>query len=405
MARVRVGFVFGDSSAQFTGGDLVCYRLALMLASQAKVTFYRLDDWTQCVPTTNALERTALSSARSTFERLLDSGARRPRLRKLLEATRIVAPLESSLEGIRDIETLRLSGPGPHLVSEDHLIATSWPTGFVVWNAQGAVRKHHFIQNEEDHPFFSGDLRPFAGRSFGLPIHKMVVNRYLANRFAETSPADIVRPGVDTGVFQYRTPSSRRHWPTVLFPARLGGFKGTVEAIDAMTRLRERIPGLEVIAFGNRHGLRARHIRVPQWVRLFHNPSTEDLVSLYNAAGIFLLPSKLEGLPLSALEAMACGCVVVMTPNAGADMILAHGENGIVARGFAPEDLVESIASVAAWESSIDSIVVNARATAAQYSWRQTADDFIRSLRDSRLAPVGTESLGRSSGSDPVPGR
>jgi glycosyltransferase involved in cell wall biosynthesis len=42
---------------------------------------------------------------------------------------------------------------------------------------------------------------------------------------------------------------------------------------------------------------------------------TEDLVALYNAATVFVMPSLYEGFGLPVLEAMQCGCPVVTTKN------------------------------------------------------------------------------------------
>ena len=59
--------------------------------------------------------------------------------------------------------------------------------------------------------------------------------------------------------------------------------------------------------------------------------SDEDLPSYYNAADFFILPSKSgEGLPLVALEAMACGLPVLATKVGGIGEVIIEGYGKIV---------------------------------------------------------------------------
>jgi len=60
----------------------------------------------------------------------------------------------------------------------------------------------------------------------------------------------------------------------------------------------------------------------------------EDLAAILRASQIFVLPSFFEGLPLVVLEALACGCRIVMTDLPGLDSWLSPSleENGFVER-------------------------------------------------------------------------
>ena len=71
--------------------------------------------------------------------------------------------------------------------------------------------------------------------------------------------------------------------------------------------------------------------------------SDEDLPSYYNAADLFVLPSKSgEGLPLVALEAMACGLPVVATDVGGIKEILLK-EYGKLVPPNEPQLLAEAV--------------------------------------------------------------
>ena len=69
--------------------------------------------------------------------------------------------------------------------------------------------------------------------------------------------------------------------------------------------------------------------------------SVRDVGSLLEQADFFCLPSKYEGLPISLLEAMSCGCLPVCTPVSGVRSVLRSGENGLVAKDFSADAYAE----------------------------------------------------------------
>lgn len=61
------------------------------------------------------------------------------------------------------------------------------------------------------------------------------------------------------------------------------------------------------------------------------------------ASDIFVLPSELEGLSCSILEALACGVHVVATDVGGARELISHGKNGLLIPSQVPDKLYEAI--------------------------------------------------------------
>ena len=55
-----------------------------------------------------------------------------------------------------------------------------------------------------------------------------------------------------------------------------------------------------------------------------------DIPELLRAADCFVLPSSIEGLPLSVLEAQACKTPVLASPSAGIPEIVADGKTGFL---------------------------------------------------------------------------
>jgi glycosyltransferase involved in cell wall biosynthesis len=101
--------------------------------------------------------------------------------------------------------------------------------------------------------------------------------------------------------------------------------------------------------------------------------SDEDLPSYYNAADLFVLPSKSgEGLPLVALEAMACGVPVVATDVGGIKEILLQ-EYGKLVPPNEPQLLAEAVLDFSALDFSSRKEELRARVE-EKFSWETNVE-------------------------------
>jgi len=104
--------------------------------------------------------------------------------------------------------------------------------------------------------------------------------------------------------------------------------------------------------------------------------SDEDLQFYYNAADFFVLPSKSgEGLPLVALEAMACGLPVIAT-NVGGTSEVMKEEYGKLVPPNSPDSLAEAIVEFSHRELS--TLKKDLRMMVEQnYSWNKNVEKLI----------------------------
>ncbi len=72
----------------------------------------------------------------------------------------------------------------------------------------------------------------------------------------------------------------------------------------------------------------------------------QELLELYNLADFFILPSFSEGLPVTLLEAMACGCVPIITDVGGIREVVIDGFNGFLIKFIEPEEIADTIMKV-----------------------------------------------------------
>ena len=80
---------------------------------------------------------------------------------------------------------------------------------------------------------------------------------------------------------------------------------------------------------------------------IFENWQEKDiLISYYKTAGLFLLTSNYEGYGMSAVEAMAAGCPVIMTDVGLAGEVLIDKQNGLVIPAQDRKKLIEAILTI-----------------------------------------------------------
>ena len=73
----------------------------------------------------------------------------------------------------------------------------------------------------------------------------------------------------------------------------------------------------------------ARRVGVGDQARFLGN--CHDIAPLFAAADALAMPSRFEGMPLAALEAMSCGLPIVGCDAPGVRDVVTHDENGWLA--------------------------------------------------------------------------
>jgi glycosyltransferase involved in cell wall biosynthesis len=139
--------------------------------------------------------------------------------------------------------------------------------------------------------------------------------------------------------------------------------------VTAIARLRETIPNLRVVAFGQEEDLRGdlASMAPSEFYRL---PPQDQIREIYAKCDVWLCGSQREGFHLPPLEAMACRCPVVSTRVGGPEDIIVRGHNGYLVEPGDAEGLAEAARGLLtggqeAWRRCSDA----ALATATNYSW------------------------------------
>lgn len=134
----------------------------------------------------------------------------------------------------------------------------------------------------------------------------------------------------------------------VLFLGRLDARKSPDVLLRAAKALRARFPEACYVFGGDgdveKYRALAAELGVADVCNFVGWVTGEDKERLVRQTGVFCLPSRHEGMPMSLLEMMAYGLPCVMTPVGGIPQVVCDGENGYMF----PVGDVDSLADVLA---------------------------------------------------------
>jgi glycosyltransferase involved in cell wall biosynthesis len=126
----------------------------------------------------------------------------------------------------------------------------------------------------------------------------------------------------------------------VLFVGAISLQKGVQYLLEAFKRFN--LPDVELVLVGG--SFPDSQAFLPQYEGLYrHIPFVpqEQLVEIYNAASVFVLPSLQDGFGMVVYEAAACGLPVIITENVGAD--IRDGQDGFVVPIRDPDALADRL--------------------------------------------------------------
>jgi glycosyltransferase involved in cell wall biosynthesis len=104
----------------------------------------------------------------------------------------------------------------------------------------------------------------------------------------------------------------------------------------------------------------------------------EQLVPLYRRHWIFVLPSIYEGMPLTMLEAMACGLCPIVSDVGGARDVIESGRNGVLVPRLDAAALAAAIARALSAPEEARAIARSAHASMQVYGWSRAAEQVER---------------------------
>lgn len=221
-------------------------------------------------------------------------------------------------------------------------------------------------------------LRWFHGPASAVMVPTPTVKHDLVRFGFPESQVVLWSRGVDLEIFRPGSPLPHVQKPPVFLCVGRVSVEKNLEAF-----LDLDLPGTKWVA-GDGPSLAALKQRYPD-AHFTGVLDQESLASLYNAADVFVFPSRSDTFGLVLLEAMACGCPVAAFPVTGPIDVLGDSKAGVM-----NEDLRTACIQ------AMDIPRSEARAHAARFSWRACTETFLSNLHPmagGQRTPAMTEGL------------
>jgi glycosyltransferase involved in cell wall biosynthesis len=206
-------------------------------------------------------------------------------------------------------------------------IATWWETAEPVWLASVLNGiPAYFVQDIESSYYdgVDGDRAAKVLSRYRPEFNYVVTGGWLKRELEQRLRLDAIDAGLGYQSDRFRPLGVTRRDRTILVAVRGDRLKNFDYSKRILARLRRH--QVRVIAFGSEgKGLLDGLADVE-----FHpRPDDEALCRLYNEAWFFLQTSIHEGFSLPPIEAMACGCVPIVTAAGGNEEYIEDGRNCI----------------------------------------------------------------------------
>ncbi len=224
-----------------------------------------------------------------------------------------------------------------------------------------------------------------------IAISEFSKSEIIRFKFAEDDKVHVILSGVDPafGKDAGSSLSSLEGFPAdapfLLCVAHTYPHKRVHLLVEAFEKISEEIPHNLILVGKARRGeeLLQKAIdncKAVERIYRFESLQYSQLIALYQAADVFVLPSEYEGFGLPVGEAMMAGTAVVTSRKASLPEV--GGEYAFYIEGDGSEDLADVVMNVISLDKEKKhQLLVDAKEWASSFSWKECSENTLNSIR------------------------
>ena len=245
----------------------------------------------------------------------------------------------------------------------DIVIATWWTTVLEMGKLSASKgKKINLIQGYENWIGHEDELHSSYNMNNTINI---VVATYLKKIVEQhtNNPTLLIPNAIDSDKYKVTIPIESRNAYTVCMMYSIQKIKGSEYGLEALKQLKNMYPLLKVELFG----ICAEPDGLPDWIKFYRDP--DDLVNIYNHNSIFIANSLTEGMALTPMEAMFCGCACILTDINGHSEYGFDNDTALLYQAENTNDLVSKLEILLSDNARRVSLAKKSNEFIRQFSW------------------------------------
>ena len=226
--------------------------------------------------------------------------------------------------------------------------------------------------------FYFKYILPFVIRNsaFILTVSQYTKNM-LVSKYNISEDKIVVVPMAASKIFKRLKNFQKENF--ILYVGRFHKLKNIQGILDAFSILRDRYKldyKLILVGSGNINSFLLNRQSVIRYIEIYENISDFKLVELYNKASLFVFPSLYEGFGFPPLEAMACGCPVIVSNVASLPEVC--GDAAYYVDPYDVESTADGMYKILTDKALRENLIKNGLERVKQFSWEKTAREILK---------------------------
>jgi glycosyltransferase involved in cell wall biosynthesis len=197
-------------------------------------------------------------------------------------------------------------------------------------------------------------------------------------------PVRVTYNGVDESWFSTEKGQNPHDKPFILYVGNVKPNKNLTCLIDAFELLIDRVPH-DLVIVGKKKGfithdnqVMSKAARLGDRVRFTGYVDSHVLCRYFAYADVFVFPSLYEGFGLPPVEAMACGCPVIVSDCAALPEVCSDA--ALYCNPYLPEDIADKVLSVLENPDLAEALRRRGEGRARSFSWHSCAEATVEEI-------------------------